>query len=125
MRHVRRIRPHTVALAVVLAVALGLRLWGIGHGLPFVYDRDEEYHFVPVAIRMFGGNYDPGYFQNPAAFTYLLHAVFRLRFTTGFPFGATHLRQDYAVDPGPAVLTARVVVALIATFSVWLIAVAG
>lgn len=121
----RRPRPYTLALLLILAVALGLRLWTVGHGLPFVYDRDEEYHFVPVAIRMFGGNYDPGYFQNPSAFTYLLHAVFRVRFTTGFPFGATHLRQEYAVDPGPAVLTARVVVVLIATFSVWLIAIAG
>jgi hypothetical protein len=125
VRHVKRPGPYTLALLLILAIALGLRLWTIGHGLPFIYDRDEEYHFVPVAIRMFGGNYDPGYFQNPSAFTYLLHGVFRVRFATGFPFGATHLRQDYAADPGPAVLTARLVVALIATLSVWLIAVAG
>jgi hypothetical protein len=122
---VRHVRPHHVALALILAVALGLRLWSIRHGLPYVYDRDEEYHFVPVAIRMFGGEYDPHYFQNPTAFTYLLHAVFRVRFTTGFPFGSTHLRQQYTVDPGPAVVTARLVVVLIATTAVWLVHLAG
>src|SRR5271157_549002 len=50
-------RPHRwryrAALAVVLAGALALRLWGIKQGLPFAYNTDENSHFVPYAIGMF------------------------------------------------------------------------
>ena len=48
-------RPYGWILAGLLLVALGLRLWNIKYGLPWVYNRDEEGHFVPVAVRFFGG----------------------------------------------------------------------
>ena len=59
-----------------LVLALGLRLWSIDHGLPFVYNADEELHFVPVAVDMFGGSFNPRYFENPPALTYLFYLVF-------------------------------------------------
>ena len=68
-----------IAAAGVVAGALALRLWGIGHGLPYVYNADENAHFVPRAIGMFGHSYNPNYFVNPPAYTYLLHVVFDLR----------------------------------------------
>ncbi len=40
-------------LALILCVALGLRLWGIKEGLPYVYNIDEAGHFVPKAVHMF------------------------------------------------------------------------
>jgi len=106
-------------LAGILVVALVLRLWNIDHNLPFVYNADEELHFVPKAVDMFGGSLNPGYFENPPALTYLLYVVFRLRF-----FGE-HLRSAFADDPGPAFLTARVAVALIGTLVVFLVHWAG
>ena len=57
-----------------------LRLWGLRHGLPFVYNADENAHFVAGAIGMFGHTYNPNYFINPPGFTYLLHAAFQLGF---------------------------------------------
>ena len=67
------------AVAGVLVVALGLRLWGVGSGLPWVYNVDEAQHFVPLAVGMQNGNLDPAnYFANPPAFTYLLAGLFRL-----------------------------------------------
>ena len=69
-----------IAVAAVLAVALVLRLWGLEHGLPYVYNADENAHFVPNAIGLFGHGFNPHYFVNPPAFTYLLHVVFALRF---------------------------------------------
>ena len=52
-------------LALVLCVALGLRLWGIKEGLPYVYNIDEAGHFVPKAVTMFSDGLNPRYFVNP------------------------------------------------------------
>src|SRR3954449_9994945 len=108
-------------LGGLLLAAFGLRLWSIRYGLPWVYNRDEEFHFVPVAVHMFGGSLNPHYFENPAALTYLLYAapstphhsdhppalpyllyaVFRLRFhSSGF-------RHAFAANPTAAYETAR------------------
>src|SRR5215203_4848986 len=86
-RHSTRLMtPSRWMLGGLVAVALGLRLWPIRHGLPWVYNVDEELHFVPVAVRMFGGSFNPHYFENPPALTYLLYGVLRLRFPrSGFP----------------------------------------
>ena len=129
MRHLRRIVrapfdawPRGITgwlLGALLLSALGLRLWSHRHGLPWVYNRDEEFHFVPVAVRMFGGSFNPEYFENPPALTYLLYAVFRLRFS------AEGFRAAFAADPTAAYETARVVVALIGTASVGLVYWAG
>jgi hypothetical protein len=84
----------SVALGVVLLAGLLLRLDNIAHGLPFVYHADEAQHFTSRAVAMFGGDLDPHYFQNPSAFTYLLHGVLRL---TGGDVAAA-----YASDPTDA-----------------------
>jgi hypothetical protein len=111
--------PYGWILAGLLASALGLRLWSIRYGLPWVYNRDEEFHFVPVAVRFFGGSLNPHYFENPPALTYLLYAVFRLRFHSG------GFRHVFAANPTAAYETARVVVALVSTLSVGLVYWAG
>jgi hypothetical protein len=95
-----------------LAGALGLRLWSIRYGLPWVYNRDEETHFVPRAVQMFGGSFNPHYFENPPALTYLFYLVFRIRFS------ASGFRHAFAADPTAAYEIARVLVALISTASV-------
>ena len=69
-----------LALGVVLVVALALRLWGVKSGLPYVYDTDEDQHFVPRAIALFGHGLNPNYYANPPAFTYLLAIVFEVWF---------------------------------------------
>ena len=43
-----------LALAALMAGALVLRLVGFRSGLPYVYNADEDAHFVPRAIGMFG-----------------------------------------------------------------------
>jgi len=65
-----------LAVAATTAVALVLRLWGVRHGLPYAYNVDENAHFVPRAIGLFGHGWNPHYFANPPALTYLLHLVF-------------------------------------------------
>ena len=51
-------------------------------GLPYVYNADENAHFVPRAIGMFGHGWNPDYFINPPAFTYVLHVLFAMRWGT-------------------------------------------
>src|SRR4051794_33535413 len=65
-----------LAVAALLLGALVLRLWGIKQGLPYAYNSDENAHFVPKAIGLFGHSWNPGYFVNPPGYTYLLHLVF-------------------------------------------------
>ena len=108
------------ALAGVLAVALGLRLWGVGSGLPWVYNVDEAQHFVPLAIGMLGGNLDPGgYFGNPPAFTYLLAGLYKL------VLGGRAAGLYYSDHSTEVWLIARVASGVLGTIAVWLLYLAG
>jgi len=109
-----------LAVGAVVAVALGLRLWGIGHGLPFAYHGDENAHFVPVAIRFFDHGLNPKYFVNPPGYSELLYLVFGLRY--GFEGGAV---EAFRLDPGSVILTGRLVSAVLGAVSVWLLYLAG
>ena len=86
--------------------ALGLRLWGIDHGLPYVFNADENAHFVPRAIGMFGHSLNPEYFINPPGFTYLLHVAFWVRWG-----GREAVGDAFAADPGSVFALARVLAA--------------
>jgi hypothetical protein len=120
----RRLRGPTVAsgrdlyrpaLYVLLAVTLGLRLWGIKQGLPYSYNVDEATHFVPRAIAFFSHDYNPQYFLNPPGYSYLLHLVFELWFGSG-----DAVARDFASDPTKVYVVARVVAAVLGTIAVWL-----
>ncbi|HEX8101580.1 MAG TPA: glycosyltransferase family 39 protein [Solirubrobacteraceae bacterium] len=106
-------------LAALLLVALGLRLWGLRTGLPYVYNADENAHFVPRAIGMFGHGFNPGYFINPPAFTYLLHVAFAVG------WGGEGVQRAYAADPGDVFTVARAGSALLGTLAVGLLYAAG
>jgi hypothetical protein len=108
------------AVAAVLLGALLLRIWGVSHGLPYAFNADENAHFVPRAIGLFGHGWNPGYFVNPPAFTYVLHIVFAVWFGGGR--GVAHA---YATDPGSVFVVARVTAAVIGTFGLWLLYLAG
>ena len=109
-----------LGFAGLVAVALALRLVGIGHGLPYVYNADENAHFVARAIGMFGHSYNPGYFINPPAFTYLLHVVFAVRWG-----GRDAVGDAFALDPSTAFAIGRVLAALLGAAAVGLLGWAG
>ncbi len=58
------------------AVALGMRVWGIGFDLPNLYHRDEaKYVGIPLRI-LKTGDYNPHFFNYPTLFFYLLALVY-------------------------------------------------
>jgi hypothetical protein len=111
----RRLGPHRPALALLLAITLLLRLWGIKQGLPYSYNVDEATHFVPRAIGFFSHDLNPQYFLNPPAYSYLLQVVFELWFGS-----ADALTRAYVAHPTEVFVLARVVAAVLGTAAVWL-----
>jgi hypothetical protein len=108
-------------LAVVLLVGLGLRLWGVRQGLPYVYNTDEADHFVPHAIEMFrAGTLNPHYFANPPAFTYVLHVLFALAYG-----GAHGVEHAAALHPTALYTLARVAAGVLGTLALWLLYATG
>src|SRR5207244_257927 len=60
--------------------------------------------------------WNPHYFINPPAFSYLLHAVFAVWFGGGWPFGAKHdVAEAYATDPTTIFVVARATAAVLGT----------
>jgi hypothetical protein len=110
-----------LALAALFVAALVLRLIGIRAGLPYVYNADENAHFVPLAIGMFGHSLNPGYFVNPPGFTYVIH----LAFGVWWGFDRAAIGNAFAADPTTAFTIARLLSALLGAASVSLLAVAG
>ena len=98
--------PAYLVLAVLLVVGLVLRVKNNGYGLPYVYNVDEGSHFTARAVSIFGGDWNPHYFQNPSAFTYLAHFALSLR------FGQSTV-DKFKLDPTAIYVTTRAVAALV------------
>jgi Dolichyl-phosphate-mannose-protein mannosyltransferase len=98
----KHLTPGLLALAGILAGALALRLYGLEHGLPFIYHSDESQHFTSYAVEMFDGSLNPHYFQNPATYTYLVYLALKLH-------GFEDIASQYLTDPTEIYETARLV----------------
>ncbi|HTR73597.1 MAG TPA: glycosyltransferase family 39 protein, partial [Solirubrobacteraceae bacterium] len=108
-------------LAAVLAGGLGLRLWGIGQGLPYAYNADEADHFVVHAVEMFAeGTLNPHYFANPPAYTYVLHFLF-----AAWLGGGAAVKHAFGADPTEVYTLARVAAAVLGTIALWLLYATG
>jgi Dolichyl-phosphate-mannose-protein mannosyltransferase len=109
-------RVHRLILALIVVAGLALRVWNNDYGLPFVYSIDEASHFTNRAVEMFWQDLDPGYYQNPAAFTYLVHALLRvlygpLGFAFDLPFG--NVTEQFSKDPSEIWVAARSLAAVL------------
>jgi len=102
-------RAATAALVLVLmSVALGLRLWHIGFGLPAWYHPDEPIKAEKV-LAIAAGHLNPHYFWHPSFMLYTTAIGLRVAEHYGAPADAAH-----------AVLAGRVVNALLGTLTILL-----
>jgi hypothetical protein len=118
-RHSRLTWP--AILIGLFVAAFVLRIVGYKTGLPYVYNADENSHFVPRAIGMFGHSPNPGYFINPPAFTYVVAALFAVRWGTD----PATIGGAFAADPTTAFALARAASAFLGALAVSLTAIAG
>jgi 4-amino-4-deoxy-L-arabinose transferase-like glycosyltransferase len=107
---------HRLLLALILLAGLALRIWNNDYGLPFVYSIDEASHFTSRAVEMFWQDLDPGYYQNPAAYTYLVYGLLRvmygpLGFLFELPFG--NVTQQFDKQPSEIWIAARSLAAVL------------
>jgi hypothetical protein len=117
----RRAWGWPLAVGLLVLGALGLRLWGIKWGLPFVYNLDERSHFVPRAVGFFrNGTLDPHYGLNPSGLIEWVAAALLVTHGSGHAVVRT-----WQQDPGQIWMTARIASALLSTSAVWLVYVAG
>ena len=117
----RRPSSWTFLLAALLLGAFGLRLWGVKHGLPFVYNVDEASNFVPTAVSyFFTDSFNPHYFINPPGFSYLLYAVLGAWFGGGNDVG-----HAFATDPTGVFVVSRVTSAVLGTAAVMFVYLTG
>jgi hypothetical protein len=108
-----------VLLALIVGVGLFLRLRHNGYGLPYVYNLDEAEHFVRYSVGIFEGNLNPGYYQNPSGYTYLVFLALKLVygvFGVHLQFGSVAAQFD--IDPTPIWEFARTLTAGLAMLGV-------
>ena len=107
---------HRLILALILLAGLALRIWNIDYGLPFVYSVDEGSHFANRAVEMFWQDFDPGYYQNPGAYTYLVYGLLRVMYgPLGFLFDLpfANVTEQFAKNPTEIWIAARTLAAVL------------
>jgi 4-amino-4-deoxy-L-arabinose transferase-like glycosyltransferase len=107
---------HRLILALIVVAGFALRIWNIDYGLPFVYSVDEGSHFASRAVEMFWQDFDPGYYQNPATYTYLVYGLLRVMYgPLGFIFELPYanVTEQFAKDPAQIWIAARTLAALL------------
>jgi Dolichyl-phosphate-mannose-protein mannosyltransferase len=105
---------HLLILALILLGGFALRVWNNDYGLPFVYSVDEASHFASLAVEMFWEDLDPGYYQNPSAYTYLLYGLLRAMYgPLGFLFDLDYgnVTEQFDKDPSQIWVAARTLAA--------------
>ncbi|MDQ3587328.1 MAG: glycosyltransferase family 39 protein [Actinomycetota bacterium] len=114
-------RPAPLLLTGLVLVGLALRVINNGYGLPYVFTHDEAGHFTDRAVEMFREGYDPGYYENPTTFTYVVHAALRFQFGllgSFFDLPRGNVTDQFSADPTSIWISARTLTALLCTAGV-------
>ena len=101
-------------LLLIVAAGFFLRVWHNRYGLPYIWGIDEGFHFTNRSVDMFRHGLDPGYYQNPTAYTYLVYFLLRvmygpLGFVFHLPWG--NVTQQFNKNPTEIWTAARTLAA--------------
>ncbi len=112
-------RLRGLILVAIFVLALGLRLWGIGFGLPYPYHADEP-TYVSAALNLGAGII--GRQPNPTGFSNILFGEFASYYLAGRLSGlfssAAAFEQAYRSDPSIFLLLGRLTSALFGSATV-------
>ncbi len=118
-----RVTRTAVALVGILALALGLRVWGLRFGLPY-FEHPDEWAVADEALRMLRtGEYIPFSYTYPTLYTYMQVGVAAFHFLWGAGVGLYRTPAD--IDPVRFYVWARALTALLGTGAVALTFLAG
>lgn len=121
-------RVFPALVVTVIAVAIGLRLWGMGFGLPDLYHEDE-WRVVARALSFGTGNLHPGSFELGTLGMYTCFLLFAAYGVIGLAFGQFSSLDDFAVsyfvDPTPFYLIARGLFFVCGLLSIYLVFLIG
>lgn len=117
----KKLKSTTIALAIVLLLALILRFVGTGFGLPYEFHVDEV-QYVRQAARMGTTGLAPTWWNNPPLFKYLLFLEYALLYLLGHLIGIYSSTADFGAklnyDPTLLYLLGRFTSALFGTLTV-------
>jgi hypothetical protein len=103
--------PRRLTVPAILTLALALRVWGIGFGLPHPLSRPDEEAVMTVALRFFRRQGNPGFFDWPSLFMYAVCVIYIAFFNIGRMSGWFRYEADLAtaasINPGKFYLMAR------------------
>ena len=113
------------SVPMILLVAAGLRLWGIGFGLPDLFHADEPI-VVNHALQFGSGDFNPHFFNIPPLASYLLFGIYGVLYLIGKIFGfwenTIQFAEHFFRDPTIFYLLGRVTLGVIpAVASVYLL----
>jgi 4-amino-4-deoxy-L-arabinose transferase-like glycosyltransferase len=77
-----RLRPAVLALGIIAAIGLVVRLWGLTFGLPLVRSRPDELLIIGVVMNVLGRDPNPRFFDYPALYLYVLAGLYSLYYAT-------------------------------------------
>jgi hypothetical protein len=109
------------AVAALCALALGLRLWSIGFGLPGIFNMDEK-PILDRALTFAKGDPNPHNFLYPTLYFYAVFIWEGLFFAVGYAVGTfktlTDFQTAYFVDPSAHFIAARTLTAVFGVLTV-------
>lgn len=122
-----RLRPPHIPITVILLIALTLRLFGIGFGMPLIsnfYIRPDETLISVPAIRMLENWGNPHFFIYPALMMEISAVFYQIYFVLLKMMGATSassISMDFGSDMSGYVMISRSLSALFSTATVMVI----
>ena len=108
---------------MTLLIALAVRLWGIGFGLPLASARPDETQIAGPAVGYLTGNLEPPFFQWPALFQYIVAVAYVVFALVTRPFGGYATLAAFAESRRQSLtvflLIPRLLVVVLAVVTVW------
>lgn len=109
-------------LLAIVAIAAGVRFWGLGFGLPHTNARPDENFVILVARSFLAGHFSPAFYDYPWLYMWVLTALYLVFYAWGVAMGWFHafgdLLASWPVHWAPFFLISRGLSATLGTATV-------